>query len=67
MCQGAMAAGDEMWAMGSSRSTARQRSKWGQSPERMLDFPELPSLWDYKCSFCSASVCIPQHIYKEIN
>lgn len=33
----------------------------------MLDFPELCPLWDYERSFCSASICIPQHIYKEIN
>lgn len=42
-------------------------TKRGHSPAKMLDFPELPLLWDHKCSFCSASICIPQHIHKEIN
>lgn len=42
-------------------------TKQGHSPAKMLDFPELPLLWNYERSFCSTSICIPQHIYKEIN
>ena len=42
-------------------------TKQGHSPAKMLDFPELPPLWDYEHFFCSADICIPQHIYREIN